>query len=167
VTGAGLAGLEEIGTLVRLTAPCCNKLDDVTSLKRCQALRFLDLECSSVTDASMAAFACVATLEVLHLSTCAQIRDVSGLSGSLSLRVLNLSSTNVDNAGIAGLERIPTLTSLQLATCEAVTDVRSHSIEVIAAAESVVVRSDRCRHRGDRDVACAAVPHASLLSRYF
>jgi hypothetical protein len=56
-TGAGIAGLEEIGTLERLAAPPCKELDDDTSLKRCQALRFLDVESSSVTDASMAALA--------------------------------------------------------------------------------------------------------------
>jgi hypothetical protein len=79
--------------LEHLHAPSCTKLGDVTSLTRCQALRFLDLERSSVTDASMLALASVATLEVLNLSSCAQIQDVSGLSGSVSLRELDLSHT--------------------------------------------------------------------------
>jgi Leucine-rich repeat (LRR) protein len=79
VCDAGIAGLERIPSLTRLSLYFCRSITDATNLFRSKSLRKLDASESSVTDAGLEGLELASALEFVDLYGCAGVADAAAV----------------------------------------------------------------------------------------
>jgi hypothetical protein len=122
VTDAGIAGLECIVTLTKLSLANCDLVTSVSSLRHSPSLRDLDISCTGVTAAGIEGLDEIGTLQCLKAGSCAPL-DASTLRRCRSLREVNLRRSDVPDAVLAALADVRTLETLKLSDCRRVRDV--------------------------------------------
>jgi hypothetical protein len=156
VTDAGIAGLECIVTLTKLSLAHTD-ITSVSSLRHSPSLRELDISHTKVTAAGMTGLDEISTLQCLNAGG-VQL-DASTLRRCRSLREVGLScSEDVTGAVLAALADVSTLEALKLSFCREVRDVS-------ALARSVSLRDLDLGSGAVCDAGIAGLERISSLTR--
>jgi Leucine-rich repeat (LRR) protein len=140
VTDAGIAGLECIVTLTKLSLANCDSITSVSSLRHSPSVRVLDISNAAVTAAGIEGLDEIGTLQCLKARGRTQL-DASTLRRCRSLREVDLSQ-HVSDTVLAALANVSTLETLKLSDCLQLRDVsalaRSVSLRQLDLTSSAV-----------------------------